>query len=208
MDTGTLKRYTNLASLVSILKNKELTLLDPSTWEDKNDSHYLRQFAERKGQSLYLLCFTSALETAHHWRAFSSGTDGVCIKIFAKPFKDYLNTIKEIVHREVQYKRINQVETEPITIDQLPFLKRHAFRDEVEYRVIYRKKAPSTLRTHAIPLDISLIKEIILSNSIHKSLRDPIVELLQGIDGCENIQISRSTLNENLRWKRASKRAT
>lgn len=34
MDTSTLKRYTNLASLISILKNKELVLLDPMKWED------------------------------------------------------------------------------------------------------------------------------------------------------------------------------
>jgi hypothetical protein len=87
VDSKIIKRYTNLASLISILKNKELTLLDPSKWEDKNDSHYLLKYAERSSfNSLFALCFTFAPETSHHWKVFSHGSDGVCLKIEAEPF--------------------------------------------------------------------------------------------------------------------------
>ncbi len=209
MDNRTLKRYTNLASLVSILKDKEITLLDPSKWEDKNDSHYLLQYGERKGfKSLYALCFTMEPETSHHWKAFSHGTDGVCIKIHAEPFISQLNSIKEIVHGEVEYKLIDDVETGLFTVDQLPFLKRYPFRDEAEYRVLFRKKAASKYKTHAIRFDTSLIYEVTLSNSLPKELKKPLIDLLKSIDGCEGMKISRSTLNENSRWKRACERAT
>lgn len=209
MDTSTLKRYTNLASLVSILKNKELTLLDPSKWEDRNDSHYLVQYGERKGfKSLYALCFTKEPETSHHWKAFSHGSDGVCIKILAEPFIAQLNSIKEIVHGDVEYKLIDEVETGMFTVDQLPFLKRYPFRDEAEYRVLFRKRVASRIKTHAIPFDTSLIHEVTLSNSLPKELRGPLVALLKSIDGCADMKISRSTLNENSRWKKASERAT
>lgn len=209
MDTKTLKRYTNLPSLVSILKNKKITLLDPSKWEDRNDSYYLLRYGERKGfKSLYALCFTKEPETSHHWKAFSPGSDGVCIKILAEPFIAQLNSIKEIVHGDVEYKLIDDVETEAFSVDQLPFLKRYPFRDEAEYRVLFRKKAASKLKTHAIPFDISHIQEITLSNSLPKELRAPLVSLIKDIDGCADIKISRSTLNENSRWKRASERAT
>lgn len=208
MDTSTLKRYTNLASLISILKNRELTLLDPSKWEDRNDSHYLLQYSERKGfKSLYALCFTKEPETSHHWKAFSPGSDGVCIKILAEPFLAQLNSIKEIVHGDVEYKLIDEVETEALTIDQLPFLKRYPFRDEAEYRVIFRKKVASKSKTHAIPFETSLIQGITLSNSLPKELRGPLAALLNEIDGCADIKISRSTLNENSRWKKAGERA-
>jgi len=209
MDTSTLKRYTNLASLVSILRNRELTLLDPSKWGDRNDSHYLLQYGERKGfKSLYALCFTKESETSHHWKAFSPGSDGVCIKILAEPFIAQLNFIKEIVHGNVEYELIDEVETEVVTVDQLPFLKRYPFRDEAEYRVLFRKKVASKLKTHASPFNTSFIQEITLSNSLPKELSGPLVALLKGIDGCADIKISRSTLNENSRWKRASERAT
>ena len=208
MDTSTLKRYTNLASLIAILKNKEITLLDPSKWEDKNDSHYLLKYGERKGfKSLFVLCFTKASETSHHWKAFSHGSDGVCINIHAEPFMAHLNTIEGVVHGEVEYKLIDEVETEALSIDRLPFLKRYPFRHETEYRVLYRKVAQIKSKTYAIPFNTSLIQAVTLSNSLPAELRKPVVELLKSIDGCADIKISRSTLNDSSRWKKACERA-
>lgn len=209
MDTSTLKRYTNLASLVSILKNKELTLLDPTKWEDKNDSHYLLKYGERRGyQSLFALCFTTEAETSHHWKAFCLGSDGACIKIQADPFIAHLNTLEGVTHGKVIYKLIDEIETENIAVDQLPFLKRYPFRHEAEYRVLFRKEAPSKSKSHAIPFHLSFIQEITLSNLLPKELRGPLVDLLRSIDGCANLKISRSTLNDNSRWKKACDRAT
>jgi hypothetical protein len=209
MNSNTLNRYTTLASLISILKNKEITLLDPSKWEDKNDSHYLLQYRKRKGlKSIYALCFTTESETAHHWKVFANGSDGICIKIVTDEFIANLDKIAGVVHGKVEYKLINEVEKEIVAVDQLPFLKRHPFRDEDEYRVIFGTTVANESKTVSIPFDTSSIREIKLSNSLPVGLVEPLVALLKSIDGCTNMKITRSTLNENVRWKKACKRAT
>lgn len=208
METKTLKRYTNLASLISILKNKELTLLDPSKWEDKNDSHYLWRYAEKKRvESIFALCFTSESETSHHWKTFSHGSDGVCIKIHSEPFKKHIDSLGGILHGEVKYKLIEEIESQTFTVDELPFLKRYPFRDEAEYRVLLTKTASSKFKTYSIEFDTSLISSVTLSNSLPKPLQAPIVDLIRSIEGCSNLRITRSTLNENSRWKKACERA-
>jgi hypothetical protein len=116
--------------------------------------------------------------------------------------------MRDIIHGKVDYKFIDEVEKESFTVNQLPFLKRYAFRDELEYRVIYYKKTASKKNNHEIQFDLSMIKEISLSNSMPKELRGPVVQLLRSIEGCSNMKISRTTLNENDRWKRAGARAT
>jgi hypothetical protein len=177
-------------------------------WEDKNDSHYLVKYGERKGfQSLYALCFTTAAETSHHWKTFCPGADGVCVKIRTEPFLAHLNSLDGVVHDQVIYKLIDEVEAEAPPTDQLPFLKRYPFRDEAEYRVLFRSTAATKLKSHHIPFDLSFVQEITLSNSLPNDLRIPLVELLRSIDGCSKIKISRSTLNDNSRWKKACDRA-
>jgi hypothetical protein len=42
-----------------MLARRELTLLDPSSWDDRNDSLFLEQYREKRGlQSVLALCFT------------------------------------------------------------------------------------------------------------------------------------------------------
>lgn len=215
MDSNTIKRYTNLASLVSILQNKELTFLSPTTWEDKNDSHYLINFCNRKGfESLYALCFTTANETAHHWRTFCPGSDGVCVRFRRDEFVGWLKTHDEIIHGQVKYKLIEDVESEDFTVNELPFFKRNQFRNEEEYRVLYTVKERKAQKSRhnppavlSIPFELSLIQEITLSNSLPSGLRLPLVNLLHSIKDCANIRIRRSTLNDNKRWKDACIRA-
>lgn len=203
-----IKRYTNLASLVAILKNKELTLVDPSKWEDKNDAYYLKKYSEKKGfKSLYVLCFTNAPETSHHWKVFAPGANGVCIKMNTDKFLTYLESIKDIKKSEVEYKLIDDIAKERINVDRLPFLKRFAFRDELEYRLIIGKENEEKNNFYNIKFDINIMDKIILSNSLPENLKKPMVELLKGIDACSKLVINRSTLNENKRWKRACERA-
>lgn len=67
MSSRSYKRYTDLPSLIQILMNRELTLLDPSSWDDKNDSYFISTYKEKKQlQSVLALCFTKKSETYHH----------------------------------------------------------------------------------------------------------------------------------------------
>ena len=62
-----LRCYTNLPALLYLLRERKITLLDPETWDDKNDSHFLSVYREKKSFKCVLaLCFTQVSETYHH----------------------------------------------------------------------------------------------------------------------------------------------
>lgn len=70
MNTEYLRRYTDLTSLMYLLHKRKITLLDPASWDDKNDSHYLTLYKEkRKLRSVLALCFS---------RRTSDTISGVC----------------------------------------------------------------------------------------------------------------------------------
>ena len=75
-----LRRYTDLPALLNMLSMRQITLLDPKTWDDRNDSFFMSLYKERKKlKTLLALCFAQTPETYHHWRVFSNGSAGVCV---------------------------------------------------------------------------------------------------------------------------------
>jgi hypothetical protein len=50
-ETNAIHRYTDLPGLLHLLEQRTLTLLDPMTWDDSNDSHFLRVYKKKKGLS-------------------------------------------------------------------------------------------------------------------------------------------------------------
>ena len=80
MSENYLRRYTDLTALIYLLHKRKITLLDPASWDDKNDSHYLTQYKEkRKLKSVLALCLMQSDERYHHWSVFTPGPSGVCI---------------------------------------------------------------------------------------------------------------------------------
>jgi hypothetical protein len=74
MTDVTYRRYTNLASLLHILRNRRLTLLSPETWDDKNDAFFLAEYKRIKElKTVLALCIAVREETYHHWQVFSHG---------------------------------------------------------------------------------------------------------------------------------------
>lgn len=45
METS-LRRYTELPCLIDYLQTKELALLNPALWDDRNDSYYIEMYAQ------------------------------------------------------------------------------------------------------------------------------------------------------------------
>jgi len=80
MNEDYLKRFTDIPALIYLLKQRAITILDPISWDDTNDSYYLTVYKEKKSlKTLLALCFTETSETYHHWRVFAGGSSGVCI---------------------------------------------------------------------------------------------------------------------------------
>lgn len=201
MSSTYLRRYTDLTALIFLLNEKKITLLDPESWDDKNDSHYLSVYKEKKKlKSVLALCFSETGETYHHWRVFANGSGGVCIKFKRTSFVKALTKQPHLRMRQVKYLTLDAIEGMTLSVKDLPFLKRYAFEHECEFRVVYESDATKT-RKLDIPIPLSCIDKITLSPWMHPDLSSHIKRVLRGIDGCKSLDIVRSTLIGNERWK-------
>lgn len=201
MITQEIRRYTDLPSVLYMLRNKKLTLLDPISWNDKNDSYFLEVYKNRKQlSSIYALCFTEKNETYHHWSVFCSRENGVCIVFDRNKLIDHLSQQSGIISAPVEYRTIGDVGWPDLEIDELPFLKRWAFKDESEFRVIYSGESESEY-TKDIPMPLSCIKKIFINPWIPNQLFIAIKETIKDIKGCKSLGVGKSRLIDNKSWK-------
>lgn len=197
-----LKRYTDLPFLLDYLRTKELVLLSPKTWDDKNDSHYLESYAKAYGfAATYALCLTEASETYHHWKVFTSGSSGVCIEFKKDALIKCAQKISGLRAESVQYRTIRELRTERPTQEQLPFLKRHAFSDELEFRLFVASDEPTNnlFRFH---VPASAVNYVVLSPWIPATVADKVKDTLREVVGCKTLKVKRSSLVDNEGWKR------
>jgi hypothetical protein len=202
-----LRRYTDLASAIRILQSSTVTLLDPTLWEDTNDSHYMELYKEGRGlQTLLALCFTKSNERFHYWRIFAPGPSGVCIEFDKQLLCDYAAGLNGVQMNTVTYLTLDQLTASPPLMAQLPFLKRYGFKSESEYRIIYTSKTKQR-EVLDIPISPSCIRKITFSPWMHPSVYDTVSAAFKSLPSCEAIKISRSTLIANEKWKQYGDRA-
>ena len=197
-----LRRYTELPYLIDYLWTKELVLLNPATWDDRNDSFYIEEYARQSSmKSAYALCLTNSEETYHHWRVFSAGSGGVCIVFKREAFIAAINKVDGLRSGDVIYKKIKQLKENQPTLDELPFLKRHAFKHEAEYRLFYYSEN-GVLPIHRIPVPLSCIDHVVLSPWLAQSVVVHLRKTLKSISKPLDIRVHKSTLVENEDWKK------
>jgi hypothetical protein len=207
VSTNYLRRYTDISALVSLLTESKITLLDPKSWDDRNDRNYLDLYKKKDNlETLLALCFVQTDERYHHWSVFAAGTAGVCIRFDRARLTKSLRKRRGIRMGEVTYLTLDEMRDHKLKTAELPFLKRSAFQDEKEFRVIY--ESCTEARDHLdIPIRLSSITRITLSPWLPKSLSDNLKDILHSIDGCDGLSIARSTLIENEEWHRHGKTA-
>ena len=206
------RRYTNLADLIYILRERRITLRDPQRWDDKNDSYYLEKYKEYKNlKTLLALCFADKVgETYHHWQVFSSGADGVSIEFDKDKIR---NAFREQCKRDggvkpfdrrVKYAKMHELESNPPCVDDLPFLKWFPYGDEHEYRIVYANE--NFRESWGFEIDLDWIGHISLSPWLPAILKDSVSEHLRSIHGCSGLCISRSQVIDFDRWKAVADR--
>ena len=202
-----LRRYTDVPALIHLLKQRKITLLDPHTWDDSNDSFYLALYREKKNlKTVLALCFSQDNETYHHWHVFEGGASGICIRFRRSYLLKALSQQNGVRTGPVSYKTLSDLERKRLSVDELPFLKRHAFEHENEFRVIY-ESALLTKQSLDISIPVSSIDKITLSPWIHPNLSSDLKETLRSIPGCSHLRVVRSTLISNAEWKSAGEEA-
>ena len=206
---SSLRRYTSLAATIHLLNSKRVTLLDPKTWDDKNDAYFMAKYKRLKNaETVLALCFAEKIETYHHWKVFSNGLDGVRIKFDKDMLLSTFEKDSNINHRRVDYKLIKDVSSQKsIELEDLPFLKRRLYKDEGEYRVVYVNKK-IVLESKDYPIEIEWIEEIQLSPWMPKTLVDSVKKTFKKIDGCSHLKIFRSTIVESESWKKITTRVS
>ena len=196
-----LRRYTDLPFLFDYLRTKELALLSPKSWDDKNDSFFVDQYAKAHGlQSTFALCLTEAPETYHHWRVFTSGSSGVCIEFKKDDLIAHAKKIQNLRAEPVVYKTIKSLRASKPAAPQLPFLKRQAFSDEVEFRLFVARPDPSS-EPIRFSIPANAVNRIVLSPWIPKTVSDQVKATIKDIPGFKTVKVYRSTLVENEGWK-------
>lgn len=201
---NSLRRYTELPYLIDYLATNEIFLPSPKSWDDRNDSYYIEQYAKLNNYSdVFALCLTEAPETYHHWKVFSSGSSGVCIVFNREKFDREILKINDLQARTVDYKTIEQMRSEQIKLNDLPFLKRFPYRDEKEYRLFSVRKGSIKQGTR-INISKTAIERVTLSPWLTKTVAKHVKSTIKSIDGCSKLRVYSSTLIDNENWKKFS----
>jgi hypothetical protein len=201
-----LRRYTNLAATIHILKSRSISLLSPNLWDDRNDTYFLNSYKERKSaKSVLALCFAEASETYHHWRVFSHGSDGVCIEFDKDKLLFTFASNDKVRSGLVNYRTIVDLMSDKTETDEFPFLKRYPYQDEREFRIVYTD-CNQSVDFKEFGINLNAIDRIHLSPWMPLSLSKSVASALRSIEGCGSLKVSRSTLIENEKWKSAARR--
>jgi hypothetical protein len=201
MPDNVLYRYTDLPALIYLLKEEAITLIDPQSWDDKNDSHFFQLYKQKKKlKTVLALCFTQQGETYHHWRVFAQGSSGVRIEFWRPKLLAAVKKQSGLRTGSVRYLTIDKINRKPIKIASLPFLKRHAFKPENEFRLVFESKTDPKPSLN-IPIPFDCISRITLSPWMHPSLDTHLKEVIRSL--LPRAQVVRSTLISNVTWKKA-----
>jgi DUF2971 family protein len=202
-----LRRYSDLTALFYLLSNRALTLLDPKSWEDSNDSYYLALYKKKKKlKSVLALCFTESDERFHYWRVFGAGASGVCLQFDRRKLLKAVTKQSGLEMGRVEYVKLAAIRKRKLLTKELPFLKRFAFEHECEFRIIYASKKDDS-QALDIPIPLFSIDKITVSPWINRKLFACVKERLRSIDGCGSLEIVRSSLIGNEEWKALGEKA-
>ena len=190
-----------------MLRNQRITLLDPQSWDDTNDSFFLQLYKEKYGlRSVLALCFTQTSESYHHWRVFSNGSSGICITFHRKELLAAARKLSHIRMGEVKYLKLSEIGKMKLDARQLPFLKRYPFGHEDEFRIVFQSR--KKLKSVDIAIPLRCIDRITLSPWLNVALSNDVKKVIWSIPGCDELSIARSTLISNDDWKSFGESAT
>jgi hypothetical protein len=203
--TTVFRRYTDLASLLDMLQRKAITLLSPSTWDDRNDRLMMETYAKRlELKTLLALCLTSRGETYHHWKVFTDKSNGVCIHFRRDDFKHVMWAANVRVEK-IEYLKLNELDPNTHPVKKLPFLKRFGFGDEGEYRAIYQSMAPEE-HLKQVQIDLNIIERITLNPWMPESVFESVHTVVKSLRQGAHFTVDHSSLVDNRRWREFAER--
>ena len=141
------------------------------------------------------------LGCAHHWRVYAGAPSGVQIRFNPPAFTSWVDAHPNATLEKVEYLRVDEFEEITSDLTRFPFLKRKAFRDEDEIRLIV-EDTETVRMASSLPFDLTIIEEIKLSPWLAEPLVETIVRTLADAysgqkNEWEQISIRRTSLLAN-----------
>lgn len=148
-----IRRYTELPFVLDMLAHRHITLLSPATWVDKNDAHFMSVYQQTFNlTSVLALCFTEAAETFHHWKIFSGSPSGICIEFKKHKFASWAKVSTGMQMENMSYRNLSTMKDNRPAPHHLPFIKRFAYRDEKEVRLLWQSDEEKLLAKCSGPI--------------------------------------------------------
>jgi len=204
-----LRRYTDVLSVMDMLRHERITLLSTDKWADQNDRHTMEVYAARKRiPSVVAYCMTAGVETAHHWQLFAGHGFGACVVFKKDEFVDFVTRRRGLRCESMDYWTLARLEREqPVPVEKLPFIKRAAFEAEQEVRVIADHDANVDGPTQHVSIRRGLIDRIVFSPFAVRPLVENAKEVMLGFEGCSTVRFTHSALMNNRKWRREADKA-
>lgn len=194
-----LNRFTTLPLLIDLLEHEKLVLIEPTTWDDKNDTLLIETYKKKANiDKLFVMCFTYKAETIHHWKTFANGNSGCCIEFDMKKLITVFERVPQLKHGFVKYPLIKSVDEFSIDIADIPFTKRYPYKLENEYRIIWEGKSEDSF--FEIPISIDSIRKITFAQQMPESIFHSLKRMLESRYPLLKDKINHSTIYENMEW--------
>lgn len=199
-------RYTEFPYLLDMLANRRLILPRALSWDDKNDRFAIKQYERlNKGKYCYALCMTSAFETYHHWRIFTSGVGGVCLKFKLDKLRDSLAGQKNVMLGKVGYAKLNEYDPLHDDLENIPFVKRIGYRDEQEYRLLVTTDQDAPTLQLELPVDA--IVGCVINPWVNIDVAVTMINALETAAGGMSFPTNRTELIDSGTWQEKIKDA-
>lgn len=200
-----LRRYTDVLSVIDIVRERRITLLSPHAWPDRNDALGLELYRKITGSvAVYACCLTDSVETSHHWQIFSNHSHGVCV-VFDKDRLTSAFDRADVKHGPMQYRSLTYLrESDNLDISSLPFLKRDTFQAEKEYRAVSTNTlgllAPVSIH---VPIPIECVSKIIIGPTVPRPLGIMLKAVMREQSSSYELPVTFSALWNNKSWNDA-----
>ena len=207
MTSDKLRRYTDLASVLRMLRERAMTLLPPSNWDDRNDRNLMAAYQRGANRKTVLaLCFAQAEETYHHWKVFSSGKDGICV-VFDKRMLEAEIKQEGVRYAPVKYFTLKELRASEPPLNELPFSKRSAYKDEQEYRILFESDQEDLLSKDVL-FPVAAIDRILVNPWLPLSLVEAVKNTIHEIPGLAKLKVTQSTVIDAPAWRQLANRHT
>ena len=196
---NSLRRYATIGSAIDTLRNKRIAFVDPEKWDDRNDAEYMRLYKEALDlPNLKALCCTESPETYHHWKVFTTSSDGCFIDFHKDTLLQSIENDDTYFCAPMEYALLSDMDGTKFKLTDLPFLKRSGVEPELEFRVIYTGECDGD--AHFMPIELAWIRRIVLNPWLPKPVADSIIATLCELSGDRDFTVTASRLTNSQTW--------